>query len=746
MYVSLDLETTGFDHEKDQIIEFGAVKFDRNGEKQRLQFFVKSDIPIPPIVTHITKIRDEDLKDALPLTHHIAEIQEFIGDLPIVGHNIGFDTGFLRAKGLEILGPDYDTHTLAGMLLPNLPSYSLEVISQTLGLNHEDKHRALDDAIAAMELFLELIKRFEALPPDLLEEIKTLSAKSPWPLNRLVQEIKHQSQEFPPLTPPHLIKPSKISAEKILASPAPLICVAAPYEELIQNLSLASDKNSIITVPYETFRRIETHIPDTVAKIDCQDQYISLDRFKKIQQKDQFDDDEISAIIKCLIWLRDTKTGLFSEMRIVGKEKYLIDRIASDENHPHDFQQNKNANTTLCTHNYILSELQNPADKKLTIVDLDQFKHRLHRNLSIFLKQDLLVDGIIQNFKPKDHPLINKLKEKTELIFALFTNIFEENNDKNEYSPRCNVTPNVRSLPAWQNAGKAFKGLFELSKELIQLDNEDNATLLPKWKKALADINQVFFGPPCKGSLMWLESNYKDQTICLRRIPGSVDEELLKLLERFSEFRIIGENLQLEHHLTNNFPIEEFETKNPNLEINLAENSHSEPEMDQKLLETLRQTPGRTAIIVNAKKRLHELTLFLSQAGLNVISQLTSSTGKLKAKFQEQKDDAVMLLTPNVWLHLEDYEHFDRLFIYKIPFEAPGKPELIAQSEGKHNAFIEVHLPKAIATLTSIINRLETTSQKSVTIIDERILKRDYGHNIKAKLTKLGEIHISNLF
>jgi len=149
-----------------------------DGGKETLQFLLKSEIPIPPIVTHITKIKNEDIADAPTFAEKKEEIKAFIGDLPIIGHNIEFDTNFLKAKGIELTNAEYDTHMLAGMVLHNLPSYSLEVISQMLGLQHEDKHRALDDAIAAMELFLELNKRFEAnsdlFKPDLLVTFHTL--------------------------------------------------------------------------------------------------------------------------------------------------------------------------------------------------------------------------------------------------------------------------------------------------------------------------------------------------------------------------------------------------------------------------------------------------------------------------------------------------------------------------------------------------------------------------------------------
>jgi len=48
----------------------------------------------------------------------------------------------------------------------------LEILSHTLKLTHEEKHRALDDSIAAMELFIRLVEIFESLPEDLIEKMK----------------------------------------------------------------------------------------------------------------------------------------------------------------------------------------------------------------------------------------------------------------------------------------------------------------------------------------------------------------------------------------------------------------------------------------------------------------------------------------------------------------------------------------------------------------------------------------------
>jgi DNA polymerase III epsilon subunit-like protein len=188
MYISLDLETTGIDPKKDKIIEFGAIKFDLNGNSQSLQFVINPGITLPQIITHITGIKDSDLAGAPSFEEKKQEIINFIGDCPIVGHNIGFDTAFLRNNGIEINNPEYDTVTMTSALLPSLPSYSLEIISGILDLKHEEKHRALDDSIAAMELFLALIEKFKELDNDLIKEIKEILKKSDWPLSDVLIE------------------------------------------------------------------------------------------------------------------------------------------------------------------------------------------------------------------------------------------------------------------------------------------------------------------------------------------------------------------------------------------------------------------------------------------------------------------------------------------------------------------------------------------------------------------------------
>lgn len=102
-YVAFDLETTGLDPVNDFIIEFGAVKVVDGEITQHMQQFIKPPIPIPPFITKITTITNEMVADAPELDTVIENIYEFLGDFPLVGHNVMFDYGFCSKSGVSMM-------------------------------------------------------------------------------------------------------------------------------------------------------------------------------------------------------------------------------------------------------------------------------------------------------------------------------------------------------------------------------------------------------------------------------------------------------------------------------------------------------------------------------------------------------------------------------------------------------------------------------------------------------------------
>ena len=191
-FVALDLETTGLDSKTDAIIEFGAVRF-RDGEViAEYSTLINPGRPIPPEVTALTGISNEDFLPKLhkpgepphpaapTLTQALSGIHAFVGDAPIIGHNIGFDLSFLYPHGLFQNNLWIDTYDLAAVLVPGATRYSLSSLSQQLGIELTEAHRALNDARASALLYWAMWTKILALPPTLIHEIVNLSQDTDW--------------------------------------------------------------------------------------------------------------------------------------------------------------------------------------------------------------------------------------------------------------------------------------------------------------------------------------------------------------------------------------------------------------------------------------------------------------------------------------------------------------------------------------------------------------------------------------
>ena len=193
-YVSLDLETTGLDPDNDEIIEVAAIRFDAGGVVDRYHSLVNPGRKLDYRIALLTGIDERELATAPHFSSIALELESFVGLDPIVGQNPTFDTGFLMRKGVQLFGPTYDTHELAGLLLGDLTQNSLGGIADHLGLEFTGRHRAMADADAAMRVFLALRERLASSPSDLLAEAERLSSMSDWALRHLLREV---AQEHP---------------------------------------------------------------------------------------------------------------------------------------------------------------------------------------------------------------------------------------------------------------------------------------------------------------------------------------------------------------------------------------------------------------------------------------------------------------------------------------------------------------------------------------------------------------------
>jgi ATP-dependent DNA helicase DinG len=173
-FVALDLETTGLDAESHRIIEVGAVRFQDGVEVDVFEQLVNPNEPLPPFITELTGLTDDDLQNQPSFSTVANDLLEFIGTVPIAGQNVVFDLGFLTSEGRRI---DHakrrrnpftfskhevlDTAQLCRIFWPEWPRFGLAMLAEKFGIEQISKHRAVADACVTGHVLSKII---ESLP------------------------------------------------------------------------------------------------------------------------------------------------------------------------------------------------------------------------------------------------------------------------------------------------------------------------------------------------------------------------------------------------------------------------------------------------------------------------------------------------------------------------------------------------------------------------------------------------------
>lgn len=101
--IVLDIESTGVWVEKDKIIEIALIKYTPDGGKETFYKRVNPQITIPDIVTRLTGISNQDVKNEPKFTQIARDLMIFIGDADMGGFNIErFDLPLLEREFSEV--------------------------------------------------------------------------------------------------------------------------------------------------------------------------------------------------------------------------------------------------------------------------------------------------------------------------------------------------------------------------------------------------------------------------------------------------------------------------------------------------------------------------------------------------------------------------------------------------------------------------------------------------------------------
>ncbi len=161
MYAIVDIETTGGHAGAGSITEVAVILHNGREEEGRYHTLVNPRISIPRYVQSLTGITDAMVAGA-PFFEDVApRVLDALKGRVFVAHNVNFDYSFIKHQ-LGESGHEYDgkklcTIRLSRKIFPNEPRYSLGNLCRSLGIQINNRHRAMGDAEATVKLFEKLL-------------------------------------------------------------------------------------------------------------------------------------------------------------------------------------------------------------------------------------------------------------------------------------------------------------------------------------------------------------------------------------------------------------------------------------------------------------------------------------------------------------------------------------------------------------------------------------------------------------
>ena len=162
-FAVLDFETSGLSPAMgSRATEVAVVLWQDGRELDSYQSLMNAGVRVPPDIERLTGISNAMLRSAPPASRVMAEVADFVGDIPLVAHNAAFDRKFWDHE-LALLGRQRQqdfacTLLLARRLLPQAPDHKLGTLNRWAGLPDAGRaHRALADARMAAHLLQYLL-------------------------------------------------------------------------------------------------------------------------------------------------------------------------------------------------------------------------------------------------------------------------------------------------------------------------------------------------------------------------------------------------------------------------------------------------------------------------------------------------------------------------------------------------------------------------------------------------------------
>ena len=183
-YCAVDLELTGLDPRRHEIVSFGAVPIEDG--RIRLGGAVSGPVrpkgPIEEGAIRVHGLRVEDLLAAPPEDTALQPLLATLAGVVMVAHFAEIERRFLRRAfrrmGVRMRNPVVDTSVLGALWVgerDDVPPRRLPLaeLAEALGLPSHRPHEALGDALTTAQVFLALATHLDALGPETVKSLVT---------------------------------------------------------------------------------------------------------------------------------------------------------------------------------------------------------------------------------------------------------------------------------------------------------------------------------------------------------------------------------------------------------------------------------------------------------------------------------------------------------------------------------------------------------------------------------------------
>ncbi len=772
--IVLDLETTGLEPKNDSIIEIAAVLLKNGKVIDKFQTFVKppKHNKVSATVSTLTNIKTEDLVDAPVFAEIKDKLLEFVGDRPIVGHNIGFDLDFLKANDINFTPEGLDTLELAYTILPKLKFYSLEYLAYLYKFPNQPSHRAIDDVLATADLYNLLVDKINSTNSNLKDKIKLLVEKSNWEWGFIFKDIDSSNLKY--IEPALIAEPIEKIDSSILKSidlktiktgfNAYELAFSIPYISANILLAQNSDK-SVLVVRTSDLRKFDWdslgfNIYNPINLI------LDNDRFKFYLNKDKFSVTELKLAIKILLQTELDKSFNARKVYLSNDEYYLFDQqlavldinLASiDKKIVTDFAgfwELLEADNVLDGYNIFIPQWLEFDD--LTINKQTKIITMAYFNAVVSSRRDFIHDFVTDN-KQKDRlfKTINELGSNLVLILELFNLMLQE--EKPEWGAIELEESYLETKTGVKLKDVITKGIDILTsyKDNIKDIKTEHSNVLDKQISHTEELIDYFnlLLQPNLAYKTYLES--RGNAVMLRIVkdnPVNIWQSKLNKyktiivsngvsVEGKNDFisYIIGSSVEVNH-----IKLSDIESKNMIWIRNLPDNKNAnyQREINIYLNSWIKQESGKSVVVMPNVKVAGE---FFDEykpkiTNTELLSRDIAGNVEILGKKLKTLDNfSILVSSYNLPRLSPAISEVDRVVFVKFPFEPPSLISQLIYAQRLDNGFIGYSLPKAIVNFkNSLANIYNKTNE--VWILDSKLLIKDYGKIVRKSLKGFREI------